>query len=107
MPNASAVDLVWGEHGAAARIAASLAHISRLALRGRDVDVTHGRRAPPVPAVQPIAGVTISNCDFGTLVASGTPTVTSTGPIHAFNVSAMTLTNVTIAGQAVNTTITD
>lgn len=28
MPNAFAVDLVWGEHGAAARIAASLAHVS-------------------------------------------------------------------------------
>ncbi len=41
MPNASAVDLVWGEHGAAARIAASLAYVSRLALRGRDADVTH------------------------------------------------------------------
>lgn len=34
-------------------------------------------------------------------------TVTSPGPIYAFNVSAMTLTNVTIAGQVVNTTITD
>lgn len=33
--------------------------------------------------------------------------VTSPGPIHAFNVSAMTLTNVTIAVQVVNTTITD
>nr|WP_321789777.1 hypothetical protein [Burkholderia pyrrocinia] len=33
--------------------------------------------------------------------------ITSPGPIYAFNVSAMTLTNVTIAGQAVNTTITD
>lgn len=107
MPNASAVDLVWGEHGAAARIAASLAHVSRLALHGCDVDVTHGRRAPPVLAVQPISGVTISNCDVGMPVASGTPTVTSPGPIHAFNVSAMTLTNVTIAGQAVDTTITD
>lgn len=54
---------------------------------------------PPVPAVQPISGETISNCDFVTPVASGTPTVTSPGPIHAFNVSALTLTNVTIAGQ--------
>ena len=62
---------------------------------------------PPAPAVQPISGVTISNCDFGTPVASGAPTVTSPGPIYAFNVSAMTLTNVTIAGQVVNTTIND
>lgn len=155
MPNALAVDLVWGEHGAAARIAASLAHVSRLALRGRDVDVTHyGARpcvtvaqtspyknvakspvssgselttapgafdsrpaflaaidaqgpvafdydsTPPVLAVQPISGVTISNCDFGTPVASPRSS-------YACNVSEMTLTNVTIAGQAVNTTITD
>ena len=50
MPNASAVDLLWGEHGAAARIAASLAYMSRLALRGRDVDVTHsGARRPCLP----------------------------------------------------------
>ncbi|KVQ31181.1 glycoside hydrolase family 28 [Burkholderia cepacia] len=52
-----------------------------------------------MPAVQPISGETISNCDFVTPVAAGTPTVTSPGPIHAFNVSALTLTNVTIAGQ--------
>ncbi len=63
--------------------------------------------ALPVPAVQPIAGVTIRDCDFGTPVASGTPTATSPGPIYAYNVSGMTLSNVVIAGQAVNTTITD
>ncbi|HDR9256272.1 TPA: glycoside hydrolase family 28 protein [Burkholderia vietnamiensis] len=63
--------------------------------------------APPTPAVQPISGVTISNCDFGTPVASGVATVTSPGPIYAFNVSAMTLANVTIAGQVVDTSITD
>jgi hypothetical protein len=34
-------------------------------------------------------------------------TVTSPGPIYAFNVSAMTLANVTIAGQVVDTSITD
>lgn len=74
-----------------------------------DVSIPHALNngTPPVPAVQPISGVMISNCDFGTPVASGTPTVTSPGPIHAFNVSALTLTNVTIAAQAVNTTITD
>lgn len=66
-----------------------------------DVSIPHARNngTPPVPAVQPISGETISNCDFVTPVASGTPTVTSPGPIHAFNVSALTLTNVTIAGQ--------
>jgi polygalacturonase len=63
--------------------------------------------APPTPAVQPISGVTIRNCDFGTPVASGTPTVTSPGPVYAFNVSGMTLTNVAIAGQTIDTTITD
>ncbi|MCA8227349.1 glycoside hydrolase family 28 protein [Burkholderia vietnamiensis] len=63
--------------------------------------------APPTPAVQPISGVTISNSDFGTPVASGVATVTSPGPIYAFNVSAMTLANVTIAGQVVDTSITD
>ncbi|KVF31403.1 glycoside hydrolase family 28 protein [Burkholderia vietnamiensis] len=63
--------------------------------------------APPTLAVQPISGVTISNCDFGTPVASGVATVTSPGPIYAFNVSAMTLANVTIAGQVVDTLITD
>ncbi|MGU7769984.1 glycoside hydrolase family 28 protein [Burkholderia sp. MR1-5-21] len=62
---------------------------------------------PPTPAVQPISGVTISHCDFGTPVASGTPTVTSPGPIYAFNVSGMTLSNVVVAGQAINTTIAD
>ena len=78
-----------------------------------DVSIPHALNngTPPVPAVQPISGETISDCDcdcdFGTPVASGTPTVTSPGPIHAFNVSELTLTNVTIAGQAVNTTITD
>lgn len=76
-----------------------------------DVSISHALNngTPPMPAVQPISGETISDCDcdFGTPVASGTPTVTSPGPIHAFNVSALTLTNVTIATQAVNTTITD
>ncbi len=52
MPNALAVDFVWGEHGAAARIAASLAHVSRLALRGRDVDVTHYGARPCATVAQ-------------------------------------------------------
>ncbi|WP_440130195.1 glycoside hydrolase family 28 protein [Trinickia symbiotica] len=63
--------------------------------------------APPTPTVQPISGVTISDCDFGTPVASGTPTSTSPGPIYAFNVNAMTLSNTVIAGTTYNTTITD
>ncbi len=63
--------------------------------------------APPTPTVQPITGVTISNCDFGTPVASGTPTSTSPGPIYAFNVSGMALTDTVIAGTTYNTTITD
>lgn len=36
-----APDAIWGEHGAAARIAASLAHVSRRAFRHREFDVTH------------------------------------------------------------------
>jgi polygalacturonase len=63
--------------------------------------------APPTPTVQPISGVTISDCDFGTPVASGTPTSTSPGPIYAFNVNAMTLSNTVIAGTTYNTTIAD
>ncbi|PCE30091.1 glycoside hydrolase family 28 protein [Burkholderia ubonensis] len=63
--------------------------------------------APPTPAVQPISGVTIRNCDFGTPVACGAPTATSPGPVYAFNVSGMALANVVIAGQAIDTTITD
>ncbi|MDI9649912.1 glycoside hydrolase family 28 protein, partial [Burkholderia cenocepacia] len=51
-PGASAVDLVWGEHGAAARIAASLAHVSRLARRGRDFDVTHYGARPCATVAQ-------------------------------------------------------
>ncbi|WP_285593700.1 glycoside hydrolase family 28 protein [Trinickia caryophylli] len=61
----------------------------------------------PAPAVLPISDVTISDCDFGTPVASGTPTVTSPGPIYAFNVDSMTLTNVIVAGQTYNTTLAD
>jgi len=63
--------------------------------------------APPTPAVSPISGVTISNCDFGTPVAANPPTVTSPGPIYAFNVNAMTLSDVQIGGATYNTTITD
>jgi polygalacturonase len=61
----------------------------------------------PAPAVLPISGVTISNCDFGTPVAAGPATVTSPGPIYAYNVNAITLSNTVIAGQVVNATIVD
>src|SRR5690348_5766994 len=33
-------DLIWGEHGAAERIAASLAHVSKALFRRREYDVT-------------------------------------------------------------------
>jgi len=62
---------------------------------------------PPTPAVAPISGVTISNCDFGTPVAAGPATVTSPGPIYAFNVNSITLSKTVIAGIAYNTTISD
>jgi polygalacturonase len=62
---------------------------------------------PPTPTVAPISGVTISNCDFGTPVAAGPATVTSPGPIYAFNVNSITLSNTVIAGAAYNATITD
>ena len=62
---------------------------------------------PPAPGVSPIAGVTISNCDFGTPVAAGPATVTSPGPIYAFNVNGLTLSNTVIAGTTYNTTISD
>lgn len=63
--------------------------------------------APPTPTVSAISAVTISNCDFGSPVAAGPATVTSPGPIYAFNVNAMTLANAVIAGTTYNTTITD
>ena len=63
--------------------------------------------ASPPPTVSPISGITISNCDFGTPVSAGPATVTSPGPIYAFNVKAMTLSNTVIAGTTYNTTIDD
>ena len=61
----------------------------------------------PTPAIPPIAGVTITNCDFGTPVAAGPATSTSPGPIYAYNVHDITLTNTLIAGKAVNMTVSD
>uniref|UniRef100_A0A071MEQ5 Uncharacterized protein n=1 Tax=Burkholderia cenocepacia TaxID=95486 RepID=A0A071MEQ5_9BURK len=49
--------------------------------------------------MRPIPGATTGNCDFGTPVATGTPTVTSPGPVQTFNMSAMTPTNVTITDK--------
>jgi polygalacturonase len=59
---------------------------------------------PPVPA---ITGVTITDCDFGTPSAKGPATATSPGPIYAYNVHDITIKNTLIAGQMVNTTVTD
>jgi polygalacturonase len=51
--------------------------------------------------------VTITNCDFGTPVAAGPATSTSPGPIYAYNVHDITLTNTLIAGKTVNMTVSD
>jgi polygalacturonase len=59
------------------------------------------------PTVYPISGVTISDCDFGTPVCTGPASSTVAGPIYAFNVDAMVLKNVVIAGTTYNTTVTD
>jgi len=66
----------------------------------------------PVPAVQPITGVTISNCNLGTPVCVGavptTPSTLSTaapGPIFVSNVSGIALANVVIGGTTYNTTL--
>ncbi|MCZ2496891.1 endopolygalacturonase [Xylophilus sp. Kf1] len=61
----------------------------------------------PVPAVPAITGVTISDCDFGTPSAAGPASATVPGPLYAFNVHDIVLKNVTIAGVAYNTTLSD
>ncbi|KVK75920.1 endopolygalacturonase [Burkholderia cepacia] len=61
----------------------------------------------PVPAIPPISGVTISECDFGTPTAVGPASATMPGPIYAYNVHDIVLKNVTIAGSVYNTTISD
>jgi polygalacturonase len=61
----------------------------------------------PVPPVPAISNVTITDCDFGTPAAAGPASATVPGPIYAFNVSGIVLKNVTIAGVAYNTTISD
>ncbi|WP_158240446.1 hypothetical protein [Telmatospirillum siberiense] len=50
------------------------------------------------PTVPPVTGVTISNCNFGT------PANTAL-PIYLHNTQDLVLSNVTIAGQAYNTTL--
>jgi len=61
----------------------------------------------PTPVVPAIAGVTITNCDFGTPVATGPASAGTPGPIYAYNVHDIVLANVTIAGAVYNTTVTD
>jgi len=61
----------------------------------------------PVPAIPPITGVTIANCNFGTPTAAGPASATTPGPLYAYNVHDITLQNVVIAGQTFNTTVTD
>jgi len=61
----------------------------------------------PTPTIPAIAGVTITNCDFGTPVAAGPATATTPGPIYAYNVHDIVLDNTVIAGKTLNQTITD
>lgn len=66
-----------------------------------------GSERTPAPTVATISGVSISNCDFGSPVAAGPATVTSPGPIYAFNVSGLKLSDTLIGGAIYNTTISD
>ena len=52
----------------------------------------------PAPAILPVTGVTISDCDFGT-------PANVDQPCYLYNVKGLTLTNVTIAGRVHNTTM--
>ncbi|WP_242538574.1 glycoside hydrolase family 28 protein [Trinickia acidisoli] len=60
----------------------------------------------PTPTVSPITGVTISNCNLGTPICSGTASPTNPGPVYAWNVNAITLSNVAIGGQTYNSALT-
>jgi polygalacturonase len=67
----------------------------------------------PVPSTPPITGVTISNCNLGTPVCTGTvptnsSTATTAAPSAVFvdNVNAITLNNVVIAGTTYSTKLT-
>jgi len=61
----------------------------------------------PTPTVPAITGVTIRDCDFGTPAAAGPASATVAGPIYAWNVNAINLSNVRIAGTTLNTTVSD
>lgn len=61
----------------------------------------------PAPAITPITGVTISNCDFGTPTAAGPASATVPGPLYAYNVHDIVLQNVLIGGVTYNTTLAD
>jgi polygalacturonase len=61
----------------------------------------------PTPAIPPISGVTISNCNLGTPVNNGTATATTPGPIYTYNVNGITLKNVIIGSTTYNTTLVD
>jgi polygalacturonase len=52
----------------------------------------------PVPAVWPVSGVTISDCDFGN-------PVNAAQPFYLYNVKSLTLKNVTVGGRVHNTTL--
>jgi polygalacturonase len=53
---------------------------------------------PPIPAVLPVTGVEISDCDFGT-------PANAVQPCYLYNVQNLVLTRVTIGGTVHNTTL--
>ncbi|MCX4143065.1 glycoside hydrolase family 28 protein [Paraburkholderia sp. SEWSISQ10-3 4] len=59
----------------------------------------------PVPTVQPITGVTISNCNLGTPICVGPATTTTPGPVFVSNVKSITLSNVVIGGVTYNSSL--
>lgn len=59
----------------------------------------------PVPAVPPITGVTISNCNLGTPICTGPATTTTPGPVLVSNVKSITLSNVVIGGVTYNSAL--
>ncbi len=61
----------------------------------------------PTPAIAPISGVTITNCNLGTPVCNGTASATTPGPIYAYNVNAIALSNVTVGAAVYNTSVVD
>lgn len=61
----------------------------------------------PVPSVPAITDVTITNCDFGIPAAAGPASATVAGPIYAYNVHDIKLSNVKIAGVINNATVSD